>query len=384
MRILWWQESFGPRPGGLRIVGDQVMRRLRQRGHQLAVITQDAELAAGHDDADSMPVWRLPFWQALSSRRIDDIVAVRRRVDAMAGEVAADVVHMNGFGPSALFCLESAQVAALPLVLALHSSHVLAAGSTTLARQLLERADWVTACSASLLDAALAAAPSIAGRASVVHNGVEAPPLMPAGLPDPPRLLCLGDLLPHKGFDLVIRALPGLRRRCDGLRLLIAGDGTSREEWQLLARREGVADAIEFLGFVRHAEVARLINAATVVVIPSRRESFSLVAVEAALMARPVVATRVDGLPEVVADGETGLLVDPDDVAGLEAAIGTLLGSPAVARRLGAAAREHALRHFTLERQVEAFETAYQRAVAARREVAANASQRSASETPCR
>jgi glycosyltransferase involved in cell wall biosynthesis len=362
VRILWWQERFAPGVGGLQIVAEQMLRGLRDRGHQLAVLTShDPADAPRAVDWEGIPVWRLPFWQVLSSARVEEIAAVRRAVRSHADAFAADVVHMHGFGPSVLFLLERTRPHGAPLVAALHSSNTVAAGATTLMRQTLERAGWVTACSRSLLDAACRAVPSIVARASVVHNGAAAPALAPSTLPAEPRVLCLGELAPHKGFDLAVRALPLLRRRYPSLRLVLAGDGPSRHDLEGLAEREGVAGATDFVGMVPHAAVPRLMNEATLVGIPSRRETFGLVAVEAALMARPVVAARTGGLPEVVAHGETGLLVEAESSAELAAAIDALLAAPRRAERLGREARRRALERFGVARQVGEFEDLYRR-----------------------
>jgi glycosyltransferase involved in cell wall biosynthesis len=112
---------------------------------------------------------------------------------------------------------------------------------------------------------------------------------------------------------------------------------------------------------VPRAAVADLINRATVVVVPSRRESFGLVAVEAALLERPVVAARVGGLPEIVVHDETGLLVEPDDSAALADAMAFLLDNPPMARRMGARARTRAQRLFAVGSQSDAYVELYER-----------------------
>lgn len=356
MRILWWQEPFWPRAGGLPIVAEGVLRRLRQYGDEIAVVTSlDSAGLPRRTEWEGIPVRRFPFWQVLSGGRIDEVFALRRDIEALHRELAPDVVHMNGLGPSALFHLESVRARRPPLLVSLHSSNTLSGAATALARQTLEHAHWVAACSRSLLSEASAAVPAIAGRASVVFNGLDAPPLPPGPLPAEPRVLCVGDVAPHKGFDLAVRALPLLLHRFPTLRLVVAGAGPSSGALARLAAREGVRDAVELLGAVGHVEVPRLMNAASVVAIPSRRESFSLVALEAALMARPVVAARVGGLPEIVAHAETGFLVEPESSPALASAIGTLLASPAAAMRLGCEARRRAQRHFGLQRQVDAY-----------------------------
>src|SRR5262249_15069033 len=178
-----------------------------------------------------------------------------------------------------------------------------------------------------------------------------------------PCVLCVGDLAAHKGFDLAVRALPHLLHRFPTLRLVVAGEGAERGELARLAARTGVSGAVELLGQVLPVDVPRLLNDATVVAAPSRRESFPLVALEAALMARPVVAARVGGLPEIVVHEETGLLVEPDSGAALAAALGMLLASPEMVERLGCQARRRVLREFGLQRQVDAYRQLHRRAV---------------------
>ena len=363
MRILWWQEPFWPRVGGMAVTAQRVLRGLRECGDEIAVVTaHDSPQLPRHAEWNGIAVRRFPFWQTLDAARVDDVIRLRREIAALLRELAPDVVHMSGLGPSALFFLESARTANVPLLVSLHSDNTLSGTATSLARQTLEQAHWVTACSRSLLDAACAAVPSIARRASVVYNGADAPALAPAPLPAEPRVLCVGDLAPHKGFDLAVRTLPHLLRHFPTLRLVVAGEGPCRRELAALAARAGVSGAVELAGQLPHVDVPRLMNDATLVAIPSRRESFSLVALESALMARPVVAARVGGLPEIVAHGETGLLVEPESSAALASAVGTLLASPPMVERLGCAARRRVLGEFGLQRQVDAYRQLQRRA----------------------
>lgn len=356
--ILWWQESFSSRRGGVQIVAERLLRGLRDRGHRIAIVAGgDAPGVAVWED---LPVLRFPFWQALRTGDLEAIARLRGEIARLDHDLAPDLLHVNGLGPSAFF-----HPAGRPRLLALHSSNILGEAADTLVRHALERAAWVTACSQALLETACAAAPSIAGRASVVHNAADLPDRAPGPFPAVPRVLCLGTLGPHKGLDLAIRALPALRDRFPAVRLILAGDGPSRDELAALATRLGVAGSVELAGAVAHDDVPHLIRTASVVAMPSRRESFGLVAVEAALMGRPVVATRVGGLPEVVSHGETGLLVAPDRVSELTAALAALLASPALAARLGDEGRRRAVRRFAPEQQLDAYAALYHRVVQA-------------------
>ena len=174
----------------------------------------------------------------------------------------------------------------------------------------------------------------------MIHNGLEVPVLVPQPLPfEPPRLLCIGRLSPEKGFDLAVTAFATVVQRFPRARLLIAGDGVSRFELEQLVAKQGIRHCVDFLGWVKPAEVLPLINGSTMVLMPSRQESLPMVALEAALMARPVVATRVGGLPEVVEHEQSGLLVETEDSQAFGEAIESLLRQPTLAVRMGQVAR---------------------------------------------
>jgi glycosyltransferase involved in cell wall biosynthesis len=113
------------------------------------------------------------------------------------------------------------------------------------------------------------------------------------------------------------------------------------------AQRLGLSESVDFLGAVAPGDLAPHYRAADVVVLPSRREGLGLVLVEALFCRRPVIGTRVGGIPDVVADGETGLLVPPDDPLVLAEAIARLLNDPALAARLAAAGYAHVRQHFS-------------------------------------
>jgi glycosyltransferase involved in cell wall biosynthesis len=190
----------------------------------------------------------------------------------------------------------------------------------------------------------------------VIHNPVDVERIRrSAAAPTPhpwlgdggPVVVCVAGLLLAKGQDTLIRALA--EESCRNLRAVIVGDGPARDEFKKLAADCGIADRIDFVGFQAnpHAFVSR----ATALVLPTRREGFGLVLVEAACVGTPVIATRVGGVPELVPRFVPGLLVEPDDVDGLAGALSatatrsTTFGEPAVQSFAPAAVwqRYHAL-----------------------------------------
>lgn len=183
------------------------------------------------------------------------------------------------------------------------------------------------------------------------------------GLPhDDPVVGVVGRLETQKGHVHLLEAWALVRRHVPTARLLVVGEGSLRGELQRRAGDLGVGESVVFAGF--RADVAPILEAVDVLALPSLYEGMPLTAIEASAMARPVVATAVDGTPEVIRDGVTGRLVAPGDVQALADSIIALLHDPEAARRLGAAARAWVLDRFDLDTQVEATARVYRGAAA--------------------
>jgi glycosyltransferase involved in cell wall biosynthesis len=195
----------------------------------------------------------------------------------------------------------------------------------------------------------------------IVHYGIaSAGDATPYDRPEP-RLLCIGRLIPIKGHLVLFRALAQARARVPDVVLDVAGRGPLEPALKAYARELGLEDTVRFLGYV--APVQKAVENAAIVVVPSLGEGFGMVALEGMERARPVIASAVGGLPEIVADGETGLVVPPADAEALAEAIVGLAGDLPRAADMGRAARERALEEFTPERCVERVEALYARAL---------------------
>jgi glycosyltransferase involved in cell wall biosynthesis len=171
---------------------------------------------------------------------------------------------------------------------------------------------------------------------------------------DAPLALVTARLDEQKGHDVLLRAaarLPGVRFAC-------AGDGPLRDRLLAQARELGVAGRVAFLGY--RDDLPSLLAACDLVVLPSRYEGLPISLIEAMAAARPVVATDIGGTRELVRDGETGVLVPPDDPEALADAIADLASRPDERRRLGEAGRVRARRHFGSEAMVAAVTDQYE------------------------
>jgi glycogen(starch) synthase len=154
-----------------------------------------------------------------------------------------------------------------------------------------------------------------------------------------PLLVYAGRLVYEKGVQDLLAAVPRLRRRFPGLRVVIAGDGKYRPDLEAEARRRRLGRAVTFAGFVSGDELPALYGAADCVVVPSRYEPFGLVALEAAAAGAPLAVSATGGLAEFVAPGVTGVTFPPGDPAGLADAVTGLLSDEVLAHRLARRAR---------------------------------------------
>ena len=226
--------------------------------------------------------------------------------------------------------------------------------------------------SAAARDVVVSAIPVLRQRTRVVYNGVPGPAASPVADGDaggaardggaapadggagsaPAHVVLVGRLSPRKGSDVALEAVALLRRSGRDVRLTLCGSVFDGYEWfedQLRSRagEEDLAGAVELVGY---ADPWEWFARGDVVVVPSRVEPFGNVAVQAMLAGRPVVVSRTQGLAEIVRDGETGLLVPPDDPAALAEAVEGLLDDPERAAALAEAGRQDAGERFGAQR----------------------------------
>lgn len=172
-----------------------------------------------------------------------------------------------------------------------------------------------------------------------------------------PLAVCVARHTHQKGLDVLLMAWGQVVAQIPNARLALVGDGPLRADLTALAHRLGIAETVSFPGWRNDA--LHWMAAANAVALPSRWEGFGLVLLEAMSQSRPLVASAVSAIPEIVRDGETGLLVAPDDPAALTAALTRVLTDPVLAAQMGAAGRARLETEFSVARMAQAHAALY-------------------------
>jgi glycogen(starch) synthase len=361
---LFVTHAYLPWLGGLEVLADQLLRSFRSRGYSVGLITgAHGGMPSGRAEVNGVPVLRTAFQGALAREDRAAMLRCTAEVHEFVRTLEPDVVHAHG--PStALWVYLRTQRRKRPLISTLHtvaSAH----HERDLAEvaALVRESDRMTGVSQVVVDDLVDLFPDVAGRVSVVRNAVAAPPKPLVAVAEGAPLVCIGRLVPLKGFDLAIEAFALVAPRHPGARLRIVGDGPHRDELVALAARSGVGRQVEFVGRVDHDDIFDVLAASRALVMASRYEGLPLVALEAAWAARPVVGMSYPGLAEVVVNGVTGLLAAPGDVAALGRRMEDVLASTQAATALGAAARARMEANWSIDATVDAYESVYREAL---------------------
>jgi glycosyltransferase involved in cell wall biosynthesis len=291
-------------------------------------------------------------------------LAHARRVRRLVRELRPDLLHalhLTSYGFLAGLC------DVRPTVVSVWGTDILEAPGWSpvhyiVTRYALARADHVTATGLRLANATLRYTPR-AKPVTIVPYGVDLArfqPLARNGAHASEVVVgAVARLSPEKGLDDLLRAVAQLGGRGMPLRVVLAGDGPWRARLARLAERLGLAERVDFRGEITHERVPAVLGEFDIFAMPSRAEGFGVAALEAQAMELPVVATRVHGIPDVVQDGVTGLLVPPRDTEALADAIARLAADAELRVAMGRAGRAFVEARYRWEENTAQMERLY-------------------------
>ena len=346
----------------VRVAGDLPRRVAGVRGHTFLVITNRYEGGAlGALDFEGTPVHGFAFHDSLARADLKMVAQLHEACSELIDAFAPDLVHVHGLTRGVFHFMRQQKRRRLPAVLTLHDN--LNHEPHAMATPVLQDAERIVAISDFVRQQALRHDPRLKSRLCTVLNALPTVP-EPTQPASGQRILALGRLEKHKGFDLAIRAFADVASQFPRGSLTIAGDGPESAQLEQLATQTNMSPRIFFTGWIAPEKVPMLIDEHAVVLVPSRwEEPFGLVALEAAQRARPAIVSRTGGLPEIVVHGQTGLLAENESVQDFALALSKLLSDPVLANRMGQSAKKHAAEHFRFDRLLDGYENVYDEAV---------------------
>ncbi len=370
MKIMCWTAFFLPDIGGTEVLLAKALTKLQRRSYDFIVVTSHGKYELSNETTyNGVPIYRFKFRDALRNGNLGLMFKIQKKIIKLKKSFKPDLVHVHVSDPSVYFHLSTTSALPVPTLITFNQNLTyfgLKASPGTLIREVLSMADWITAISKATLTGIQEFMAEIKDRSSVIYSGMDPPDISPESDSfAAQRILCIGRLIHQKGFDLAIRAFWSLRNRFPQARLTIVGDGPIRSDLEQLVAILGMSDIVEFKGSIDPETVPALMNLATMVVIPSRTEGLPMVALEAALMARPVIATSVGGLAEAVLHQETGLIIEKENFQALTEAIAYILDNPGIALRIGQDARLRALQVFSLDNFINSYDRLYRKLIQA-------------------
>lgn len=314
-------------------------------------------------DIEGATVHHAAGWERLGkSRYLLQSRRVRRLVRSLEPDVL-HALHLTSYGFLAVLCDVH------PTLVSVWGTDVLEAPRLSplhylITRFALRRADHITATGLRLAEAAARYAP-VGKQVTVVPYGVDLGTFQPRPREARSEVVvgAVARLSKEKGLHYLLEAFAVVARHRPEARLVLAGEGPERRRLERLAARLGLGDRVRFLGEVPHEQVPEVLGGLDVFALPSTYEGFGVAALEAAAMELPVVASQVHGIPDVVADGETGLLVRPRDRQALAAALERLVSDPDLRRSLGQAGRAFVSEHYSWEENTAQMEALYREAL---------------------
>jgi glycosyltransferase involved in cell wall biosynthesis len=284
------------------------------------------------------------------------------RAARLARQFKPDLIHVHYAGGFSFWGLRTGIA---PMIVSVWGADVIDIPNNPvqrwLVRRALRKADRVTATSRFLRSRAINLAPKIAGKTEVIPFGVNVPDRVEPLPPGPIKLCFIKSHRPKYGPDLLLRAMARVRETNPEVTLTLAGKGEMTAELQRLAGELGLDGSVWFAGMIPNSEMYAFIQKHHIMVMPSvmESESFGVAVLEASACGRPVIASRIGGVPEVLENGETGLMVPAGEIESLARAILELAGDPARCEAMGRAGRTYVRDHYRWANSVDRMSNLY-------------------------
>jgi glycosyltransferase involved in cell wall biosynthesis len=378
MNVAIFASAFYPSLGGVEELVRQLAHEYRRNGIQtIVLVNRWPRSMPAEEIIEGIPVYRLSMRLPEYNLRVKTNYAIaypwaRSRMLQILRRHKIDLLHVQCVSANGHYAHIASRALGLPLIVTSQGERTMDAQRVyekspfinQVLRRVLADADGVTACSRDTLeDLERFTGKTFGARGSVIYNGVRLEDfngVEPYRHPRP-YILGIGRHVKQKGFDVLIEAFAA--SGLGSYDLTLAGDGPERADLEKLAQKMLIEARVKFIGRADRATAVGLFRGCEFFVLPSRQEPLGIVNLEAMAAGKAVIASRTGGVPEIVTDGETGLLVPPGDAAALAGALRRLTGDTALRECLADGGRER-VKAFAWEAIAGSYREIYEAALA--------------------
>lgn len=352
MKILMLSADFLPNIGGIASHVYELSKALQKQGHKVWVITDRSRFGGKrYEEIDGIKIYRTHFRRVKLIGTILYYLAIWFRMARLIKEEGIDILHIHSLDPDAV---SGRFVRNIPKVETEHSSRFLrdmeTGKSLVLNKWLMNSADFVIGTSQELVEAVIKLGIN-KDKTRFISNGVDAGRFHPGvggvGIkdkygvkPGEPVILCSRRLEPKNGVGYLIESIPRVIEASPDARFLVVGDGNEGEKLRQRVSELKISNEVIFTGRVANSEMPAYYAISDIVVLPSLMEATSIAGLEAMATGKPLVATNIGGIPQIVDDGKTGILVPAGDSEKLAQGMISLLKDDTKRRTMGIAARK--------------------------------------------
>jgi L-malate glycosyltransferase len=370
--VVPWDQAYG---GVASVVGN-VAIQLRKRGHQVWFL----HLGESNSLHAKVTKWNFPGYELnlrnpyVPERPVKSILGffayfchTLYQLYTMLRRHEIDIVNIHYPINSGLYFTFLRKILPFKLVISVHGADLFPEGIPknrypTSLQYLMNSADWLVAPSRSTLGASLKAFPGLQSKASAIHNAVDMREFEcpgPEEIQQGQHILCIALHHPRKAIDVLIKAFKMFSQTHARVELWLVGDGPVTDHLEDLVKKLDLTMQVKFLGGQDRPAVRKLLQECRFVVLPSRAEPFGIAILEALASRKPVVASAVGGIPEIVENGKNGILVEPENPQALCDAMTTLWNDSELAERLAVAGYETVRQDFQWETAATRYEATY-------------------------
>jgi len=284
-----------------------------------------------------------------------------------------DVLHAHVWNPAS--CRYALMIKNIPIIITEHDPFKLSTIKNFFKKSALKRVKKIVTVSENNRKVLQDLYPQFANKMTVIHNGIDTnwwqSQLLRFTDEDYKKIkkdifhahentliiTTIAELHERKGIKFLLLAIPAIVEKFPNIKFILIGDGPERANLEKLAKKLNITNHVEFLG--RQKGIPQLLKSSDIFCLPSRREAFGFVNAEAMITGLPVVATKVGGIPEIVEDGLTGLLIEPENSEALSKALAKLIGSEEKRKKMGQAGHNSILKNFDAKVMAVEYEKLY-------------------------